>query len=238
MKLTYEDKLEIYRLWKLDGWGERRISKSFNITRFSASYIYHLIHIHGPEIVKHGKNKRYSKEFKEKAIKRALSGKESIVSIALDLGLPSKGILNAWIKSYKENGYTVVERKRGRHGQKETEDNGGTRERTEDLKGRELETYYRESIHKKIESLSITKRKVTKEEIAVVISELRQELSVSLRFILEVINNNPKLAHISKSDYYYVISKEDKDLKNDEIMNRIIDIYYHHKGRYLPTYDK
>lgn len=232
MKLTYEDKLEIYRLWKLDGWERSRIAKKFNISQFTARYIYHLIDIHGPETVKHGKNKYYSKEFKEKAIKRALSGKESIRSIALDLGLPNKGILNAWIKSYKENGYTVIERKRGRHGQKETEDNGGTRERTEGLKGRELETYYRESIHKKIESLSITKRKVTKEEITVVISELRQELKVSLRFILETINNNSKLPHISRSDYYYISSKIDKDLKNDEVMNRIIDIYYHHKGKY------
>lgn len=232
MKLTFEDKLEIYRLWKVEGWGKARIAKKFNISQFTARYIYHLIDIHGPETVKHGKNKYYSKEFKEKAIKRALSGKESIVSIALDLGLPNKGILNAWIKSYKENGYTVVERKRGRYGKKERDDSGGIQSRTQALEGRELEAYYRESIHKKIKCLSYTKRKVTKKEIAVVISELRQELQVSLRFILDVIKKHPELPQISKSDYYYVISKEDKDLKNDDIMNRIIDIYYHHKGRY------
>ena len=232
MKLTYEDKLEIYRLWKQEGWGEKRIAKKFNLNHLTVYYIFHLIDRHGPEIVKHGKNKYYSLEFKEAAVKRVLSGNESIVSIAIDLGLSNHGILSSWIKSYKENGYTVIERKRGRHGQKETEDNGGTRERIEGLKGRELETYYRESIHKKIESLSITKRKVTKEEITVVISELRQELKVSLRFILETINNNSKLPHISRSDYYYISSKIDKDLKNDEVMNRIIDIYYHHKGKY------
>ena len=232
MKLTYEDKLEIYRLWKEEGIGNKRLAKMYSLSSSTAHYIFQLIDRHGPEIVKHGKNRKYSKEFKEAAIKRALSSKESIQSISLDLGLSNKGALNAWIKSYKENGYTVIERKRGRHGQKETKDNGGTREGKPSLEGRELETYYRESIHKKIKCLSITKRKVTKEEIAVVISELRQELKVSLRFILEVINNNPKLAHISKSDYYYVLSKQDKDYKNDEIMNRIIDIYYHHKGKY------
>ena len=47
-----------------------------------------------------------------------------------------------------------------------------------------------------------------------------------------MIKNHPKLPQISKSDYYYILSKEDKDIKNDEIMNRIIDIYYCHKGRY------
>ncbi len=64
------------------------------------------------------------------------------------------------------------------------------------------------------------------------ITELRQELKCSLRFILEVLKEHPQLPQISKSDYYYVMSKKDKDLKNDEVMNRIIEIYYRHKGRY------
>ena len=232
MKLTYEDKLEIYRLWKLDGWGKRRIARKFCIKHSNARYIFRLIDRHGPEIVKHGKNRHYSTEFKEAAVKRALSGKESLVSIALELGLPSDGTLHSWIRSYKENGYTVIERKRGRPGQKERDDSGRIQSRNQASEGREPEAYHRDRIHKKIECLSITKRKITKEEIAVVIDELRQELGASLRFILEVINSDPKLPHISKSDYYYVLSKADKDTKNDEIMNRIIDIYYHHKGRY------
>ena len=232
MKLTYEDKLEIYRLWKEEGWGKVIIGKKFNVFHSVAHYIYRLIDRHGPEIVKHGKNKYYSPEFKETTIKRALSGKESIKSIALDLGLPSDSLLHSWIKSYKENGYTVVERKRGRHGKKERDDSGGIQSRDQALEGRELEAYRRERIHKKIKCLSYTKRKVRKEEIAVVISELRQELQVSLRFILDVIKKHPELPQISKSDYYYVLSEEDKDLKNDEIMNKIIDIYYRHKGRY------
>ena len=221
MKLTYEDKLEIYRLWKLDGWGKRRIARKFCIKHSNARYIFRLIDRHGPEIVKHGKNRHYSTEFKEAAVKRALSGKESLVSIALELGLPSDGTLHSWIRSYKENGYTVIERKRGRHGQKERDDSGRIQSRNQASEGREPEAYHRDRIHKKIECLSITKRKITKEEIAVVIDELRQELGASLRFILEVINSDPKLPHISKSDYYYVLSKADKDTKNDEIMNRL-----------------
>ena len=231
MKLTYEDKLEIYRLWR-EGFGKVRLGKMYSISPSTAQYYFHLIDKHGPEIVKHGKNTYYSPEFKKAAIERALSGKESIVSIALDLGLSNDGLLHTWIKSYKENGYTVVERKRGRHGKKERDDSGRIQSRNQALEGRELETYCRERIHKKIKCLSYTKRKVTKKEIAVVISELRQELQVSLRFILEVIKDHSELPQISKSDYYYVLSKEDKDLKNDEIMNKIINIYYHHKGRY------
>ena len=63
-------------------------------------------------------------------------------------------------------------------------------------------------------------------------SELRQELKCCFKFILNVIKANPSLPQITKSDYYYQISKVDKYLKNNEIMNRIREIYYRHKGRY------
>ena len=232
MKLAYEDKLEIYRLWKEEGYGKKRIAHQFSINSAMASYIYHLIDIHGPEAVRHGKNRKYSKEFKEEAILRVLSGKESVLSVSLDLGLPDHGLLRAWIRSYKENGYTVVERKKGRYARKEKEDGGRIRGPDQSSRGRESETDHRERIHKKIECLGFGKRKVTKEEIAAVITELRQQLKVSLKFILDVLKDDPRLPDISKSDYYYVLSKKDRDLKNDELMNRIIAIYYRHKGRY------
>ena len=46
MKLAYEDKLEIYRLWKEEGYGKKRIAHQFSINSAMASYIYHLIDIH------------------------------------------------------------------------------------------------------------------------------------------------------------------------------------------------
>lgn len=41
-----------------------------------------------------------------------------------------------------------------------------------------------------------------------------------------------KKAGLAKSTYYYTINKVDKDMKNDEIMNQIISIFYEHKSRY------
>jgi len=32
--------------------------------------------------------------------------------------------------------------------------------------------------------------------------------------------------------YYYTVSKIDKDMKNNDIMNTIIDLYNQHKERY------
>ena len=39
---------------------------------------------------------------------------ESILSVYIDEGLVAKGMLNNWLKKYRENGYNIVERKRGR----------------------------------------------------------------------------------------------------------------------------
>ncbi len=232
MKLSYEDKVRMYHSWKQHEKSPKQLAKEYGVAYALIEYMVKLMDRHGEEVVRHGKNNYYSPKFKEKAIKRVLSGRETIMSVSIDLSIPNKGTLSTWIKSYKGNRYTVVERKRGRHGKKETEENRRVRRRAESLEGRESEAYHRARIHKKIECLSFGKRKVKREEIAVVIRELRQELKCSLRFILEVLKEHPGLPQISKSDYYYIMSKKDKDLKNDEVMNHIIDIYYRHKGRY------
>lgn len=56
-----------------------------------------------------------------------------------------------------------------------------------------------------------------------VVYELQQKYP--LKILLNV-------SGVKKSTYYYTLSKINKDTKNDEIMNAIIDIYYTHKARY------
>lgn len=70
------------------------------------------------------------------------------------------------------------------------------------------------------------------QELVKAITELRQELNLILAFILDTINSNEDLPHIVKSVYYYTLSKIVKDDKNDEIMVKIINIFYPHKERY------
>ena len=45
---------------------------------------------------------------------KVLIDNQSIKSVSLEYGLTSDGMLNNWIKYYKENGYNIVEKKRGR----------------------------------------------------------------------------------------------------------------------------
>ena len=48
-------------------------------------------------------NNSYSKEFKDKVIKEYLSGKGSIIDLALKYKLPSKETLRQWIKKYNSH---------------------------------------------------------------------------------------------------------------------------------------
>ena len=112
-KLTREQKIEIYEQ-RLKGETLKNLSIIFNLNESKIKYLVTLINKHGYNILRNNKNRYYSKEFKETAINRILIGKESINSVAVDIGLTSSGVLDNWIKKYKENCYNVIENKRGR----------------------------------------------------------------------------------------------------------------------------
>ena len=112
-KLSYEDKIDIYNKRKK---GTTRISlaKEYNVNISIIDYLIRLIDKHGYDVLKTNNNKYYSPSQKEEIINRVLIGGESTTSVAIDEGLTSFGMLPNWIKKYKEMGYNIVERKRGR----------------------------------------------------------------------------------------------------------------------------
>ena len=112
-KLSYEDKIEIYNKRK-EGVTLSTLCSQYGVTTHNIQYLIRLIDKHGFNILRTSKNKYYSKCFKEKAINRVLINNEPIQTVAVDIGLPSNGMLHNWIKKYKENGYNIVERKGGR----------------------------------------------------------------------------------------------------------------------------
>ena len=69
---------------------------------------------YGFDILKPTKNKYYPLYQKEQIINQVLLNKETTQSVSVDEGLPSEEMLHTWVKKYKENGYNIVERKRGR----------------------------------------------------------------------------------------------------------------------------
>lgn len=112
-KISYEDKINIYQE-KKQGVSFSTIKSKYNYGIHNIQYLERLIDKHGYDILRTTKNKFYSKDFKQEAIDRVIINNETVMSVAIDIGLPSDGLLQNWIKKYKEMGYNIVERKRGR----------------------------------------------------------------------------------------------------------------------------
>ena len=112
-KLSYEDKINLYNERK-SGMSIASLASKYNIRSEGIEYLIRLINKHGFDILRTTKNKCYSMQEKERIINRVLINCEGINSVALDEGLASRGMLQNWIKNYKDMGYNIVERKRGR----------------------------------------------------------------------------------------------------------------------------
>ena len=112
-KLTYEDKINLYNDRK-KGLSIKSLVTKYGVRHEIVEYLIRLIDKHGYDILKKNKNNYYPPLKKEQIINRVLINNESINSVAIDEGLPSYGMLWNWISKYKENGYNIVERKRGR----------------------------------------------------------------------------------------------------------------------------
>ena len=112
-KLSYEDKINIY-YEKKKGRSRKSLASQYKIHEANIQYLVRLIDRHGFDILRTTSNRKYTSNEKGRIINRVLLNNESLISVAVDEGIASPGMLANWIKNYKDMGYNIVERKRGR----------------------------------------------------------------------------------------------------------------------------
>ncbi|WP_414625689.1 IS3 family transposase [Streptococcus oralis] len=102
MKLSYEDKVQIYELRK-QGYSLEKLSNKFGINNSNLRYMIKLI------------DRYYSPELKQEMINKVLHEGWTKDRVSLEYDLPSRTILLNWLAQYRKNGwYTIVAKIRGR----------------------------------------------------------------------------------------------------------------------------
>ena len=112
MKLTYEDKVQIYELRK-QGESFKRLSNQFGVNVSGLKYMVKLIDRYGINIVKKGKKRYYSPKLKREMIDKVLLEGCSQQSVCLDYGLSNQGLLNNWIAQYKKMAILLLRKQEG-----------------------------------------------------------------------------------------------------------------------------
>ena len=224
MRLTFEDRLKMCEDHVLRGKSLSHICEengNYDITNLK--YLINLYKKFGSEVFLNREDVVYYRDTKLLAISRVLSGKESLRSVALDLGLPDPTILGGWMKVYKRKGEAGVqdtyprknyvlkdERARLIVDKKLAEENERLRAEIEYLK--------------KSHSLTQRLEGVTSREKALIVTELRKT------FKLEVLL---KISEMPSSVYYYHNEQEKKKVDKYEAIKAVIDYLYidKHKKR-------
>ena len=96
MKLSYEDKVQIYTL-RQSGQSIRQLSQQYQVNPSIIEYLVRLIDCHGFDALTKGQKSNYSLEQKQEMINQVLVDGRSQGEVAVEYALPSRSLLTHWI---------------------------------------------------------------------------------------------------------------------------------------------
>jgi transposase InsO family protein/transposase-like protein len=224
MRLTLEQKMKMCEEHIIKGKSLSHASEmygGYDIGNFK--YLINIYKRFGREAFLNRENGVYKRDTKLLAISRVIENKESIRSVALDLGLIEATILGDWVRLYKQKGEAAIQ---------DTYPRKGYLTKNERAKAIVDQALVEENQRLKAEieylkkSRSLTKKLegVTSKEKANIVTSLRAEYPLSV--LLEI-------ANMASSVYYYHTSEYKKKInKYSEIENEIDYLYLKkHKKR-------
>ena len=224
MRLTFEDRLKMCEDHVLRGKSLSHISEdngNYDITNLK--YLINLYKKFGREVFLNREDIVYYRDTKLLAISRVLSGKESLRSVALDLGLPDPTILGGWMKVYKAKGEAGIQDTYPRKNYVLKDERARLivdKQLAEENERLKAEIEYLKKSH----SLTQRLEGVTSREKALIVTELRKT------FKLEVLLEISKMA---SSVYYYHVAEEKQKADKYKAIKDVIDYLYidKHKKR-------
>ncbi|WP_405156065.1 IS3 family transposase [Paenibacillus sp. FSL K6-0108] len=226
-KFTKDRKLAIIQGYNSDLLSLTEYANKMGVNKSQFQYWLKLYEMHGECAFTNGYT-NYPASFKLDVLNHMAQSKASLMNTAALFNLPNFSILHSWQKKMETGGLEALEpKKKGRPSMKKNSNSstkrsvveGSVEALEERIKQLEMENEY----PKKVERLSSKQGKITKQDKAQAVWELRHKYPVKALV---------QLSGIPRSTYYNLIKRISQPDPNADLRAEIQSIYAEHDGRY------
>ncbi|MBH0167666.1 IS3 family transposase [Fictibacillus sp. 7GRE50] len=227
-KFTIEEKIAAVKRYLEGDVGYKTIAKEIGANNSKVLFWIRKYEYHG-ENAFFKSYTNYPLNFKLDVLKYMNDNGTSIFDTAAIFNLPSDSTLWKWrdlletqgldALKPKKKGRPNMNKKDQRSSKKSSPDKGSVEALQQELEALRMENAY----FKKVECLSSKQGKITKQDKAQVVYELRHEFSIQALI---------KLAGIPRSTYYYWVNNFNRPDPDEELKHLIQAIYKEHEGRF------
>ncbi|PLR82298.1 IS3 family transposase [Bacillus canaveralius] len=223
-KFSFEDKLKAVQDYLEGKESYRDIGNRIGTDHKSIVKWVALYNAHGPDGLKF-RYTNYSAQFKIDVLNYMNETGTSLLETAAIFNISAPTTILQWQKVLEEQGTDALHsKKRGRPSMKKDPKKKQPVEGSPEALLAEIERLRMENAYfKKVECLSSKQGKITKQDKAQVVYELRQQFPVKALL---------QLANVPRSTYYYWVKNLDRPDPDAELKVLIQTIYDEHEGRY------